>query len=99
MLRDSNSVRAPFGLVKGGRSKTGRSRRHANEAKQRIEWILREAHCIAKPGMERETLERLVQVEVDRMRGRGVGEEAIAQFQAAAAVQIALYDGTRLPVR
>ena len=97
MLRDSNCLRTPFGLI-GARSKTGRSRRHADEGKKRIEWILREARCIAKPGMERETLERLVQVEVDRMRGRGVGEGTIAQFQAAAAVQIALYDGTRSAV-
>ena len=89
----------PFALNSGARSRTGRSRRRVNEIKQRIDWIVREARCIAKPGAERETLERLVREEVDRMRGRGVGTETIAQFQAAAAVQIAVYDGTRSAVR
>jgi hypothetical protein len=56
--------------------------------------MLREARCIAKPGAEREILERLVQEEVERMRGLGMGAETIAEFQAAAAVHIALLDAT-----
>jgi hypothetical protein len=49
---------------------------------------------MAKPGAERETLRLLFQQEVDRMRGLGESAEAIAEFQAAAAVHIALCDGT-----
>jgi hypothetical protein len=52
--------------------------------------MLREARCIAKPGAEREILGRLVQEEVERMHGLGVGAETIAEFQAAAAVHVAL---------
>jgi hypothetical protein len=55
--------------------------------------MLREARCIAKPGAERKTLELLFQQEVDRMRAEGKSAETIAEFQAAAAVHIALCDG------
>lgn len=71
----------------------GRARRRVNAAR-RMEWMLREVHCMAKPGAERETLELLLQQEVDRMRAVGKSAEAIAEFQAAAAVHIALCDGT-----
>jgi hypothetical protein len=56
--------------------------------------MLREARCIAKPGAERTTLELLFQQEVDRMRAEGKSAETIAEFEAATAVHIALYDGT-----
>jgi hypothetical protein len=71
----------------------GRARRRVNAAK-RVEWMLREVRCMAKPGAERETLERLFLHEVERMRAVGKSAETIAEFQAAAAVHIALCDGT-----
>jgi hypothetical protein len=55
--------------------------------------MLREMRCMAKPGMERETLEQLFQEEVERMRAVGKSAETIAEFQAAAAVHVALCDG------
>ncbi len=67
----------------------GRARRRVNAAK-RMEWMLREVRCMAKPGAERETLERLLQQELERMRAVGKSAETIAEFQAAAAVHIAL---------
>lgn len=67
----------------------GRPRRRVNVAK-RVEWMLREVRCMAKPGAERETLERLFQQELERMRAVGKSAETIAEFQAAAAVHIAL---------
>ena len=69
----------------------GRNRRRIDGPK-RMEWILREVHCIAKPGAERETLELLFQQEIDRMRAVGKSAEAIAEFQAAAAVNTPLRD-------
>jgi hypothetical protein len=56
--------------------------------------MLREVRCIAKPGAERETLERVFQQEVERMRAVGKNAETVAEFQAAAAVQMALCDGS-----
>lgn len=67
----------------------GRGRSRVGHAK-RLGWMLREARCIAKPGAEREILERLVQQEIDRMRALRESEETIAEFQAAAAVHVAL---------
>ena len=69
----------------------GRGRSRVGNAK-RLGWMLREARCIAKPAAERETLERLVQEEVERLRRLGVGAETIAEFQTAAAVHMALCD-------
>jgi hypothetical protein len=74
-------------------AKTGRRSRRRVDGQKRVEWVLREVPCIAKPGAERETLELLFQQEVDRMRAVGKSEETIAEFQSAAAVQIALCDG------
>lgn len=71
----------------------GRARRRVSAAK-RVEWMLREVRCIAKPGAERETLERVFQQEVERMRAVGKNAETVAEFQAAAAVHIALCDGS-----
>lgn len=70
----------------------GRSRSRVGSAK-RLGWMVREARCIAKPGAEWEILERLVQEEVERMHRLGIGVETIAEFQAAAAVHIALRGG------
>ena len=67
----------------------GRARRRVNAAK-RVGWMLREVRCMAKPGAERETLERLFQQEVERMRAVGTSAETIAEFQAATAAHIAL---------
>jgi hypothetical protein len=53
-----------------------------------LDWLLREAWCLAKPGAEREVLERLVQQEVARMHGQRQSADTIADFQAAAAVHI-----------
>ena len=81
----------PPALQKNAPSKSGRSRRRVNAAK-RLDWMLREARCMAKPGAERETLERLVQQEAGRMGALGESAETVAEFQAAAAAQIALCD-------
>jgi len=59
-----------------------------------VQWMLREVRCMAKPGAERETLERLFLHEVERMRAVGKSAETIAEFQAAAAVHIARCDET-----
>ena len=48
---------------------------------------------MAKPGAERETLEQLIQEEVERLRRIGARAEAIAEFQAAVAVHIAPIGG------
>jgi hypothetical protein len=82
----------PLALKKNGPSNFGRNRHRVNTAR-RLDWMLREARCIAKPGAERTTLELLFQQEVDRMRAEGKSAETIAEFQAATAVHIALYDG------
>jgi len=71
----------------------GRPRRRVNAAK-RVEWMLREVRCMAKPGAERETLERLCQQELEHLRALGKSAETIAEFHAAAAVHIALCGGT-----
>ena len=81
----------PLAPKKNAPSKAGRRRRRVNVAK-RLDWMLREARCIAKPGAEREILERLVQQEAGRMGALGESAEAVAEFQAAAAAQIALCD-------
>ena len=73
--------------------RAGRTRRRVNVAK-RMEWMLREANCIAKPGAERETLQRLFQQELERLHALGKKPEMIAEFQAAAAVHIALCGGS-----
>ena len=49
---------------------------------------------MAAPGAERETLERLFQQELERMRAVGKSAETIAAFRAAAAVHIALSGDT-----
>jgi hypothetical protein len=49
---------------------------------------------MAKPGAERETLQRLFLHEVERMHAVGKSAETIAEFQAAAAVHIARCDET-----
>lgn len=49
-----------------------------------MEWMLREARCMATPGAERETLERLFHQELEHMRALGKSAETIAEFQAAA---------------
>jgi hypothetical protein len=67
----------------------GRARRRVSAAK-RVEWMLREVRCMAAPGAERETLERLFQQELERMRAVGKSRDMIAEFQAAAAVHITL---------
>ena len=84
----------PVALSKNSAPKFARRTRRRVNPTKRMEWMLREARCMAKPGAERETLRLLFQQEVDRMRGLGESAEAIAQFQAAAAVHIALCDGT-----
>ena len=71
----------------------GRPRRRVNVAK-RVEWMLREVRCMAKPEAERETLERLFQQELEHLRALRKSAETIAEFQAAAAVHIALCGGT-----
>ena len=84
----------PAALKKNiGLKLAGRPRRRVNAAK-RVEWMLREVRCMAKPGAERETLERLFQQELERLRALGKKPEMIAEFQAAAAVHIALCGGT-----
>ena len=84
----------PVALKKNtGPKLIGRARRRVNGAK-RVQWMLREVHCMAKPGAERETLQRLFLHEVERMRAVGKSAETIAEFQAAAAVHIARCDET-----
>lgn len=73
----------------------GRARRRVDAAK-RLEWMLREVRCMAKPGAETETLERLLLQEVERMRAVGKSAEAIAEFQAAAAAHVALRGSSSL---
>jgi hypothetical protein len=65
-------------------NKSWRSRPSIGAAK-RMDWVLREVRCIAKPGAERETLERLVQQEIDRMRALGKSAETIWEFRLARA--------------
>ena len=78
----------PTALPKKGLHRLGgRSRSRVGTAK-RVDWMLRELRCIATPGTERETLERLVQEEVERMGRLVMGAEAIAKFLAAAAIHI-----------
>lgn len=60
-------------------------RRPSIGAAKRMDWVLREVRCIAKPGAERETLARLVQQEVDRMRALGKSAETIWEFRLAGA--------------
>lgn len=70
-------------------NKTLRRRRSVGPAK-RVNWVLREVRCSAAPGAEGETLERLVQQEVDSMRALGKSAETIREFRVAAAGHIAL---------
>ena len=83
----------PMALKKGAWSKTGRSRRRGDAAKLRLDWLLREAGCVAKPGADVKTLELLLQEEVEWMRSIGKSAEAIAEFERAAAVYAGQRDG------
>ena len=84
----------PVALKKNtGPKLIGRARRRVNGAK-RVQWMLREVRCMAKPGAERETLQRLFLHEVERMHAVGKSAETIAEFQAAAAVHMARCDET-----
>jgi hypothetical protein len=81
-------------LKKGAGSKTGRSRRRGDAAKLRVDWMLREARCVAEPGAAAKTLELLLQDEVEWMRSIGKSAEAIAEFERAAALYTGQRDGT-----
>lgn len=92
--RDTKPTTMPLALRQHTAPKpAGRARRRVSAAK-RVEWMLREVRCMAAPGAERETLERLFQQELERMRAVGKSAETIAAFRAAAAVHIALSGDT-----
>lgn len=78
----------PMAPKKGAGSKTGRSRRRGDAAKLRVDWMLREARCVAEPGAEVKTPELLLQEEIEWMRSIGKSAEAIAAFEQAAAVYL-----------